>query len=277
MSSCGNCGAALKKDPSIATWECEFCKLVTVNERYAEYHIKDIETSKSHSQLQVGLASFEAGDYKKALDILEKSLMDDSRNIDAWVYSSLCIANLIDLSNISASIKKITSYFNSAREIDEDAEIIKSGETLSRNAIGKNLLRAIEKQASKAEKQYFAFESIDKSQAIQRRNEELQKLFQYAEQMFEMPSEIPTVIGPASVAVLLAERKIHCHVSLSNAAKATLEVIKTTHPDYYKKVTAPLHVTEKSGCLGSVAVLFLGVLQWFVVLMTPFIFIKFIF
>ena len=278
MSSCGNCGAVLKQNPSIATWECEFCKLVTVNERYAEYHVKDIDTSKSHSQLQVGLASFEGGDYEKSLGILEKSLMDDSRNIDAWVYSSLCIANLIDLSNISASIKKITSYFNSAREIDKDAEIIKSGETLSRNAIGKSLLRAIEKQASKAEKQYFAFESIDMSKATQRRDAELQELFQYAEQMFEMPSEIPTIIGPASVSVLLASKETMCPELLNNAAKAALEVIKTKHPDYYKQVTAPLHVTEKkSGCLGSVAVLFLGVFQWFVVLMTPFIFIKFIF
>jgi hypothetical protein len=241
MNSCGNCGAVLKSDPSSATWECEFCKLITVNEKYAEYHVKDIETSKCNSQLQVGLTYLEGGDYQKAYDIIEKSLMDDSRNVDAWVYSALCIANLTDLSIISGSIKKIRSCLNAARGIDKDAEIIKSGETLSRNIIGKNLLRAIEKQVTQADKNYFAFESIDMSKATQKRDAELQELFHYAEQMFEMPSEIPTIIGPASVLVLLASNQKMCSEVLKNSAKAALETIKTEHPDYYKKIAAPLN------------------------------------
>lgn len=254
MNECKSCGSPLEGNPLASQWECGYCRTINYNEEYVDLYAKNIDFSKTHNLLQVGIAAYEGREYAKARDSFEKVLMEDSRNWDAWVYGALAIAHLSDLSNLDKSMSSVESYLKKAREGDGEAEILDVGESVARNALGRTLLRAISRHRELSEKKYFAFESVDRAKAIRDRNEELQPLFRYAAHAFRNPPDDPSIVGPLAVEVLLAARNGSPPSGIENSASAALDSIKEKNPGYHHSLVAQLNPPKApSGCGNSSA------------------------
>ena len=251
MNECKSCGSPLEGNPLASQWKCEYCKTVNYNEEYVDLYAKNIDFSKAHNLLQVGIASYEGREYSKARDAFDKVLMEDSRSRDAWVYGALSIAFLSDLSNLDRSMSSVESYLKKAHETDGSDDIVAVGESVARNALGRTILRAIQRHRELAEKKYFAFESVDIAKARRGRDEELKPLFRYASHAFKNPPDDASVIGPISVEVLLAARNGGCPGPLRDAASSALDRIKAKNPSYHESLAAVLKPAKKKGGCGS--------------------------
>jgi tetratricopeptide (TPR) repeat protein len=249
MKECKSCGSPLEGNPLASQWKCTYCGTVTYNEEYVSLYAKNIDFSKAHHLLQVGIAAYEGREYAKAQDAFERVLMEDSRSRDAWVYGALAIAHLSDLSNLDKSMSGVESYLKKARDVGGAAEILEVGESVACNVLGRILFRAIRRHRELAEKKYFAFESVDRAKAQRNREDEMRPLFGYAEYVFENPPDDPSIMGPIAVEVLLASRAGGCPAPIKNSANAALEMIKNKNPGYYQSLASVLNPPKKStGC-----------------------------
>ncbi len=253
----------------VSSWKCEFCKTVNYNQEYIKLYAKNIDFSKTHNLLQVGMASYEGQDYQKALDIFEKILFENSACQDAWVYAALCTAYLADLSNLEKSAKKADSYLAKARELNPDSVLVSVGNSVTRNVLGKALLKAIKRSCEMAEKNYFAYESIDKSHAIKKRSQELEIAYLYATYALDNPPDDPEISGPIAVEILRSVDAGICPIHLKNKSENILNHIKTVNISYYEQLQLQLRSSKSktgySSFIGSsVKCLVIGIIVYIV-------------
>lgn len=263
MRECHSCGSPLEGEPLARSWVCAYCKTVNYNEAFLQQHIAKTDFSKTHNLLQVGLTAYEGGDYKKALDVLERLLLEDTSNVDAWVYSALATAFLADMSNYENSASKAGSFLKKAESMDSSADIVKVGRSVSANTLGKVAIRIVERQYEDAKKAWFSYESVDKDRAARQTNEELNQGLRYASHALSLGPDDLRIAGRIAVLTVLSDRLykgINPHKGSVTAAQTVLTRIQQVNPalyaEYAKELTPP---KEKKGCAGqAVALLVTG-------------------
>ncbi len=251
MNECKSCGSPLEGNPLASQSKCSYCGRVNFNEQFVGLYAQNIDFTKTHNLLEVGMAAFHGQDYAKARDAFERVLLEDSRSQEAWVYAAMSIANLTDLSNMDVCLGDVESYLKKAAEMGGRTEILEVGESVARNAIGRTVLRAIRRHREVADKKYFAYESVNRAKAVSDRDQELTFLYKYAECACQLVPDDPAVIGPVSVEVLLAARHGGCPAGLRDAATRALNDIKEKNGQLYQSLAgdlAPARRSSSPGC-----------------------------
>ena len=265
MKECKSCGSPLAGSATDSKWNCEYCKAINYNENYINTYAKNIDYSKAHNLLKLGIAACEGHDYEKAINNIDEVLVEDSDNRDAWVYGAISFAHLANLSNLEKSSHNVESYLKKAEESKGDIDILEVGKSVSGNVIGATFLKAINQRYEAAEKNYNAFESTDKNKAKSRRENELKSLCDLAELSLKTPPDDPSVIGPIAVKVLLASRHYNGNKNVVSSAKSILKNIKNKNLVYYKSLVKDLN---GSGKVMAISSFLFGLISIFI----PFIF-----
>jgi tetratricopeptide (TPR) repeat protein len=125
--SCSSCGASLSPN----AMKCEFCDNVNVisketspfklNSILSKQYLNSTELSKD--TFNSALLHLNLKNYTIATKLLEKEIEKNPINADAYYYSSLCLTNGKRIKSLPFSvIKKISSYLNTAIELDENSK-----------------------------------------------------------------------------------------------------------------------------------------------------------
>ena len=254
MRECKACGSPLEGAPLARSWTCAYCKTVNFNEAFLQQHIATIDFAKTHNLLQVGLTAYQAGDYRKALDVLERVLMEDSSNVDAWVYTALATSFLADMSNYESSAQKVESYIGKAGNINPDSEIISTGRSVCANTLGRVALRMVERQYDHAQKTWFSYESVDPGKATRKTNEELNAGLRCAGHAFSLNPDDLKIAGRIALITVQSDRLYkgnNPHKAIVAKANAVLETVKQKNPALYSEYSSILSPPkQKSGCAG---------------------------
>ena len=240
---CNSCGAPLEGDPSASSWKCEYCQTVNYNSFILEKRIKDIDFSKSSNLFQLGMSSYEAGDYKLAATQLEKVLIEDSGNSDAWMYLALSATKTADAANFSDSYNKVTVYLVRAAKSGASQETLDIAKNTCANTLAILSLRIIERHFNDARKAIEAFGSVDQKRGNQIMRKELSQLYTNAEQVLSLnPNEIKTTVRIASYVLRgcklsgISNPKNSAYV----AAMAVIDSIKESNPSMYNSIASDI-------------------------------------
>jgi LSD1 subclass zinc finger protein len=262
MRECNSCGSPLEGDPLARSWTCAYCKTVNHNEGFLRQHIDKIDFTKAHNLLQVGLAAYGGGDYKKAAHVLERVLLEDATNIDAWVYSALATAYMADMSNYEDFAKKVDSYLRKAVGVDSASDVLAICKSVCANTLGKVALRIVERQYEDAKKAWFSYESTDKDRANRQTNAELEAGLRYADHALSLKPDDLKVIGRIAVLTILSDRLYkgnNPQKAIVAKARVVLSTVKEKNPslyaEYAKDLDPPKQKSEKSGCAGQASTL----------------------
>lgn len=254
MRDCRGCGSPLAGDPLANSWACPYCKLTNYNEGVIGQRIKDIDFSKAHSLLEVGITAYEAGDYDKALAVLETVLSQDSSSGDAWIYSALCVAYTANLTNFEKSIKQVHLHLRKAEMLGANGDLLTVSRSVCANALGETAIRAIERQLRDARKAYESYESTNTERAVAMANEELDTGIGYATQAFALQPDDPHISGQLATLSILSCRyykRASPYGDLVEQAERVLSQIKETNAKLYGEfaaIIAPPKESAKSGC-----------------------------
>lgn len=123
IKQCSACGATNDINISVEKFVCEFCSSININPDFVPKK-EEILDSTSNS-FQLGKTYFDAGDYVKAEQYFEATIVEDANQVDPWVFLALIHAE-------KARPSKFQYHYNSAREcinkvisIDPNRDILK--------------------------------------------------------------------------------------------------------------------------------------------------------
>lgn len=258
MKDCKTCGAPLEGDPLQKSWTCGYCKTVNFNENLIKEHIAKIDFTKAHNLLQVAMTAYDCGDYTKAQEVFERVLIEDSGNLDAWVYSALAVSFATNITRYEASAKRALVCLNRAQAIDSGSDIFKVGRSVCANNMGRVALNAVSKHFDDAKKAWHGYESTDKARATSMANDELNSAFLYAEHALSLDPDDLKISGGIAVLVVLSDRFYKGgtpNKSVVEKAQSILSMIKEKNPSLYAEFAKALEVKKKSGCAGQAALL----------------------
>jgi tetratricopeptide (TPR) repeat protein len=257
MKDCKTCGAPLEGDPLQKSWTCGYCKTVNFNEDLIKEHIAKIDFTKAHNLLQVAMTAYDCGDFTKAQEVFERVLVEDSGNLDAWVYSALAVSFATNITRYEASAKKALAYLNKAQAIDSSSDIFKVGRSVCANNMGRVALTAASKHFDDAKKAWHAYESTDKARATSMTNDELNSAFLYAEHALSLDPDDLKISGKIAVLVVLSDRfykSRNPNKTVVEKSQLVLSAIKERNPALYAELAKELEPT-KSGCAGAASLL----------------------
>ena len=172
---CASCGAPLQGDPLSLSFVCGYCGATTYNPQSISNHLKNIDQSKVNNHLKIALSHFEAAEYAKSLECFEHALIEDSSNLDGWLYSALAVAYSSNLQNFEHNIDVINAKLKRAFEISPDSDIANNISFSCKDVINNIASQAITKTIKVAEKRHYAYESTDRGWANREYSRELNK------------------------------------------------------------------------------------------------------
>lgn len=245
---CSACGASHDDVQSQTTWLCDYCGKTNCSDSYIKKHTRVIDYTKTHNLLEVGLTSFEQGDFKKSLELLEEVLQEDSSNLDAWVYSGISAAKLLTLSNYDENIRIIQAFMGKAKQIDSGSETFQAGQSIITTLVGEVAIRGIVRHIEQAQKAYFAYESTDRNAAITKSNTELDRAIYYATQAMELNSDDINISGRIATLCIscCTEYKGTCpHWQIKSRAENQLQALAKKNPRLIKNITECLPQSQR--------------------------------
>lgn len=258
MSSneCNGCGAPRSADSLATHWTCAYCKATTYSQAYLQSQVSDVDLSKTSHLLEVGLVAYQAGEFDRARDLLQRSLAEDSGNADAWMYTALSIAAQADIATFYDSADKVRTYSARAQELSPTAPRVIAGRSVCANDLAAVGLRAAQRELRDAEKTWFSFSSSDPKEATRRTNREVESGLRFVSESLALrPDDIRVAGGLASTARSLAALyKGQVPAALMRQCESILEDVRRQNPSLHSVLVSESHSRKSIGCLTLVSI-----------------------
>jgi membrane associated rhomboid family serine protease len=205
---CKGCGAGLDGDPLSRSWTCGYCATVTVNERFLSAYIHRTDFTAAHHLLQAAMAAFDAEEYAKAFSGFDKVIATDSACVDAWAYGAVAAARLATAQNFEQQARTSDTWMKRAKRLDPAGDVVVVSDGVCRQALSQTAYRALERNLREGNSAYFAFESIDRKDALRRRTECFERAFGFAARIFDYQPADSSILAGTIESVLTNEPKL---------------------------------------------------------------------
>jgi tetratricopeptide (TPR) repeat protein len=155
--ACKSCGASGRDVSPRGSFVCKYCGTTNVDEKFFKEYASHLDLGKANRLLQRGLTHFDSGDYERAEQHLEASILEDDGNPETWVYLAICKAHTLQVSQFVGRCRTAASCLQRAVDIDGSAEVVQAGKVLVANLLLASSVKSAVYYFDNAEKKFVAF------------------------------------------------------------------------------------------------------------------------